>query len=807
MQMKRTLLFRLLLPVLAAVLVCCAAFAEEEAAKKEKGVIAEKPDAFFSWYYSTGSLPAGCETVENSLRISGIYSEKVLKSKTPAPEPEKVILVSVDWKEGDESLSGAVIAAVDGNGAKISLEPSAMKQAGSAVFTLVLESEHYRLETEKTLIVLDPAKTPSFTQTVFNPVFNVVPGSSFTAQNLLNGIASIDYAAFCQERKLPYPDAEVSVEEAETPGLVRNERTGVFTLEEYGVFDLNLKLRIANLRWTLPFRIESEPYSIKGPGFIMPGGQAKYRVTDEDAAAGRRYSWRVEGEGAEIGAQDGILTLSADTRGGQYIKVLLTPDTAPEISMSVLVPEGALPKDLYVLHEAEHGKGKEETEAAAMPLTEKEAGFAVAVPEGTGWKTNISPKRQGGWMFRCIGTGTGGATVVVDVRTDQIYTGFREDDLAALNYYNDNAFPDTVTNLQTKDIRIDGHLAREYLFTATDQTGQATHYGQISYCRNNQCLTARIYTFRQGTDGSGVIPVTMQDLDRIAGEIRYEPDEGTIRMEDAQLTVSPRNGNDVITAGESCALTVEFANPKLISAAKKNNGLIWQVKDAETGKLTDAATVNASSVLIVKKDLERFTQLEVTAISDQFGTSASCTIKATPAAEEVIVEPEMIWWYKKGDNPVYTVKASVKPADIPLSLLTWKVYDEKKLELTMKGDGEAELKVLEGGDNSVTVEGPGKKKALVRIRAVTPVEEITLKAKGEPKPGGKVSYKVTFKPQSNVRKGLSWSLDVDSGIAEIDEDGTVRISPDAQPGTEITVTCTAHGALEPVTATDKLTVQ
>ena len=122
-----------------------------------------------------------------------------------------------------------------------------MQWTGNAVVTFVLESEHYRYETDRELIVLDPEKTPSFTQKVYNPVFNVAPGSTFTAQDLLGGIASVDYLAFCQENRLPYPDTEVKVEETDTPGILYDENSGVFTLEDYGVYDLNLNLRIANL--------------------------------------------------------------------------------------------------------------------------------------------------------------------------------------------------------------------------------------------------------------------------------------------------------------------------------------------------------------------------------------------------------------------------------------------------------------------------------------------------------------------------------------------------------------------------------
>ena len=49
-------------------------------------------------------------------------------------------------------------------------------------------------------------------------------------------------------------------------------------------------------------------------------------------------------------------------------------------------------------------------------------------------------------------------------------------------------------------------------------------------------------------------------------------------------------------------------------------------------------------------------------------------------------------------------------------------------------------------------------------------------------------------------------MDVDESIATITGNGQVRINKSAPVGTVITVTCTAEGAPEPVTATYQLEV-
>jgi hypothetical protein len=808
------LIRRLAVLLVLVLLPVSGAFAEKatetEGILKEKGLPQVNPAAFFSLYFATSHLPEGSEPAERSLRIDRLYPEtSVAGEDGKEPEPEKVTAASVSWKKGGYYLIKAIKVAVDDEGAEISLDPEKMKWTGDTTVTLVLESEHYRYETEQTLTVADADKATLFTQTVFNPVFNITTGTSFTAQDLLGNIVSVTYPAYCQANGFPYPDAEVQVEEAETPGLTRDEDTGILTLENYGVFDLNLDLRIANLRWKLPFRIEAEPYSINGPGFVMPGTTARYRVTDLDAAAGRRYTWSVEGDGVTIDPKDGTLTVPSDVKTDTYIRVVLTPDTDPAINTSVLVPEGVLPKNLYVMHEPETPKETEEesAEKEPVPLTEKEAGFEVAVPEGDNWRTGVSEKRQDGWIFRCVANGTGGATVAVDARTDPITTGFREDDLAAMSFYNENVFPDTVKNLQSRDIRIDGHLAKEYLFTVTDQNGQATHYGQISYCRNNQALTARVFTTRQGATADTLVPVTMKDLDRIAAGIHYRADENTIVREDAQLTVTTKDDAAYVFAGKTLSLSAEFANTELINKSKKNNGITWQIRDASTGEETAAASVNAANVLSVARDLDKVIQLEITAVSDTFGTKASCMILACPMVTELSVEPAEIYWFKGIEKQPVTLKAKIRPEGIPLELLSWIPFNGKTLEVLAGDDGTAIVTGTGDANNSVKVAAPDGTSKVVPVKTVTAVESVELKRSGKPEPGGKVSYSVLFFPARGIADTVKWSLNVGEDIAQINEKGAVLISPDAAPGTVIRVTCRAIGAPEPIIATDEITVE
>jgi len=162
---------RLLAVLLAVVLLPVSfAFAEEkEEIIKEKGVPDVNPAVLFSWYYATAGLPAGSTLAENSLRFGSLYPEKPViggDGKEEEPKGEKVTTATVTWKDGSYFLSKSIQVMVDDEGAEIRLDPERMQWTGNAVVTLVLESEHYRYETDRELTVLDPEKTPSFTQKV-----------------------------------------------------------------------------------------------------------------------------------------------------------------------------------------------------------------------------------------------------------------------------------------------------------------------------------------------------------------------------------------------------------------------------------------------------------------------------------------------------------------------------------------------------------------------------------------------------------------------------------------------------------------
>ena len=80
--------------------------------------------------------------------------------------------------------------------------------------------------------------------------------------------------------------------------------------------------------------------------------------------------------------------------------------------------------------------------------------------------------------------------------------------------------------------------------------------------------------------------------------------------------------------------------------------------------------------------------------------------------------------------------------------------------------------------------------------------------KGEPKAGKTMQLAAELTPAKPNYPKVYWTIDVDSGIASINStNGKLQIKKGVEPGTQITVTCYAHGAPETLQDTMVITVE
>ena len=188
-----------------------------------------------------------------------------------------------------------------------------------------------------------------------------------------------------------------------------------------------------------------------------------------------------------------------------------------------------------------------------------------------------------------------------------------------------------------------------------------------------------------------------------------------------------------------------------------------------------------------------------------FGSTDTLEFTIIPLATKVTAEPAKLTLYAGSDQPA-TVNAEALPENIPPAALSWSSGKKDIIELTDNGDGTAAVKALKAGQDTLTVAEPGGKKAAIKVSVVAPVESIELTVKGKAVPGGTVTVKETLTPKNAGNKTVEWSLDVDESIATVNK-GKVKVAKDVPAGTVITVTCTALGAPEPVSASAVITTE
>jgi len=782
--------FRLLLFLILT--LCLILGAASAADQKKSGELYGDLDGLFSWFYAADSLPAGASLRESGTHLTALYS----KSSTAAsPVMENITACSLDFLSGDEALKNAVVLTVEHKGTinpvtladerylsvDIRINNAALVSPGTAVFRLTLESSSFRCVKDCTLRVFSADEVPSVTPVGGTPQFHLRPGQSLAVSDLVSSLLSEDFKAYSLSNSLPVPYFGAFVS-AVPEGMSSSAGQGTVSVLDFGLYPLELHYYVSNLEWVLPFEVEALSYSVSGPSFLLPGASARYRIIDEDAGASRRFTWAVSGNEAEINPQTGELQVSSSAVPGRPLALTITPESDPPLTTAVVIPAGAV-GDMPELQ------------------IESEKGFQIPVPTSQTWEGVISSTREGGWVARCRTFGFENALVYVDSNVAKIPAGFREDPDAARSYYDQTSFSNNVTNLQQRDLEIDGHPARMITYTLLGD-GQPTHFGEIHYVRNDYRLSFRIYTSKADTPADRVVPVSFNNLERFAAEIHYNEESAPIRQADTALSIAVKDDISVLVAGETYQFSAAFANPDSVRA-DGHSQITWSVTDTVTGTAPENVTISNTGLVTVRRALEAPAEVEITASSEAYGTSASLRVTAVPSAKQISIDPANDLIYLN-DSPV-TYRALTNPDTIPANLISW-TLSGTAAEMTVTEDGAAVLTPVQQGKGTLTAIAPGGRRAELKISVLVPVESISLSRDKEAFPGGKVSYSASVEPNEAGNKKLTWSLDVPSDIAVISKDGKLTIQKSTPVGTQITVTCTAPGAPEPVVATDVLTV-
>lgn len=741
------------------------------------------------WFYLPGTLPDYVRASSSRYRI---FLSPENKYEEIYPDAYSVELVS-----GDESLKNVLVFQpnTDAEGKKtlyLSLDLKKLSKPAEGVFKIRLESRNRYYESEFPVRVLDWNEKPLYE--LMNPTWkmSVAVSGSQRSRYWDSDITGSIIRNHFSEIASAWPD----VDQTRVPGQVYFNLQGEdqeesVQIERYmggetyeflkaGEYTGQMYMDFGNVLLSEEITLTAEPYYIYGSGSVAPGTVQFYSVIDTEEGSGRSYTLSVEGEGVSIDDK-GFLTVAADAAEGSRFVITATPsEKGQAVTFEGIIWNGAMGMCTFDTDDAN--------------------GFRFPLLGGPFVGYQRSEK---GWPISYTNAKRSDAVIVypwtssLDVFAESPETAAQEHS----RYFNE-----IFTNMEIREqeeISLDGHPAFLALCTPKEKGETESGFGFVLYARNKALLVVQIYNEPLRTDAAIICPeLTMNDLEKVAAMIRYNPAEANIALEDGAITVS---GGTAVTAGKKLQLKADFANPEKVNQKNKNNGITWSVAGADGKEAPEGVTIDKKGTLTAPKGITEATKVTVTAAADYFGTGTSVEITVLPPADGITAEPAELTFYL-GEEKTETVKALVSPEAVPPVGILWKAQKEGIVEIVPDDEsGTAIVRALKAGTTGITVTEPGGKKANVKVTVAEPVTAVELKAGGKAVPGGTVTVTAALTPKKPGNPALEWTLDVGEEIATV-SNGKVKISKTAPAGTVITVTCRALGAPQPVEAVLKIEV-
>lgn len=566
---------------------------------------------------------------------------------------------------------------------------------------------------------------------------------------------------------------------------------GMLSLTAGDQTDEYVLYRDGSIRWALSDNITvvfmaAEPgenirlYSISGPERVPAAASAAYTVNE--LAGHRTFTWSAEGEGVTIDPETGVLTVSGTAAADTPFTVTAAPaGDEPPVTMTGFVSSGLFTSESFETYMPSYSRG-------------------FGIPVAASWEA--SEKTEDAEA----------GTVTFHHETDQLICD-QTCSVIRLDHYPEPAAyfgmiseklkaEETYRKPEEKTAEINGTPVYMMCFETEENGTVSGSAGYIYAIRENTILVMAVVC---GKADEYPARITMFDLEAVAGGITFDPEKAPVRREDGELTVSADENRQTVQAGKKIQVSASFANP---GAVKGDNAdaLTWTVTDQETGEAPEGITFDEKGTLSVSKDLTAKKTVVITAASETFGTSASCTVIAVPVIRGIAANPKTVTLYSDSDDSAVIRVTAGEDIGADGLELSWTEKPKRIAEVIPETDGTFTLKALAAGNTTVTFTEAGGKTASVKVSVMRPVQSMKLSSSGNPVPGGTVKAAADIKPGNAGNRKVVWSLDVGEDIATVNDYGRIRISRNAPIGTVITVTCTANGAKEPLVETLQLEV-
>ena len=781
-------------------------------------------DSQWTWFYLPSTVPE--ELLNGRQSPEGIDMYQTSYSGEYGYN-EYADSITVEFVSGDEALRDAIqIAETEvpvyekdqytgtKKGPGYYVDFDRITEPGRAVFHFTCESEHLKYEKDVTLRILSWEEYPLVTRKgAENAVITLGKGDQVSPDRINGALIDVHADeianAIRQEGEELHAGVSIYPEfyDKETGeyvqcgyyavGATNNEESGApidrlfspwqgdlgYVFKEYGVYDVRAGVSMGNIRTEATATVAVLPYRVSCPGAIAPGAAAQVSVTDEEPDSGRTFTLEASGEGITLDQEAGTLTADENAENGTRFTVTATPsDGGYPVVMSGVIADGALGGEKFKLVQAYEG--------FTLPLLSDEDGKYQSGQTHSNRYLSIPADDNAAYKLQQDAV----------LYEQEEFLDREEDARRALEGMSMEGIDITEDVTEA----VNGRPARIVLGKIHPSDGPEYYIGVLAMAVNRYILQFTAYSYTgNGGAPENLPPVTKNDMLLIAEQVQFDPAQASITSEDGAITVAAKNGEQTLSGGKRIQFTAAFANPDRVNKKAKNDTVEWSVEDAETGEAPESIKIDKNGNLSADAKLAEVKKVLVKASSPIFHTETAAEVTVIPQVKKLTTDPAELFFYV-GTDTAQTVRAVLEPDTVPPIGITWTPAKQDVLEITAGEDGTASIRALAAGKFNVAVKEPGGKNCQLKVSVVEPVTAVTLSVKGKSKPGQTVTIAAALEPKNPGNKALEWTTDADESVATINAKGQLKIAKEAQPGTEITVTCRALGAPEPIE--EKITV-
>lgn len=759
-------------------IISCAA----ETNNMRQGICPQLDEYFSQTYYASSTLP------QEVIPGSPLTQSRPLEISDAADQTlpaEFATYCEISFVSGSELLKKALVLNQYGADGRIYLELdyNCLTEPGEALFDITVMSNSYLFRTVKTLRVESfRDHTPFYIQKEGCNI-QIFPGETVSALR-------------ASEKAIRMAEDSTGLSTASWAGTekyknLRSVYASEIITEAYGQYDIEILFSYANVSCMVPVFLQCLPYHIEYSGTPFQGQSIRFMMINDEAGGVVDCKWSVTEGQAEID-DSGLLTIPDDAAVGEKIVVQAVPVSGgTPLEKSIRIQEaGKLFKD------------------CTFKQTAFLEGFSVDLPESEEWTANVVSNADEHYLGYSERISDHKDKEVLEVYMTEI-PDFVEEAEKALAYYDDSysELSEKENGLQMKDVEIQNHPARLALYYVdsprNDGSDAVDHIvgGMISYARDRKVLFLRLNLYNPDEE-----EVTFADLKELIKHISYAPEQAGFREADTDFEIAAEGDQKIIVGGETLNMTVTFSNSDYMNARNKYDKILWSVVDAETGETTEKAKM-ANNILSVSPSLAEETELKVIAQSVAFPElKREYQITAVPRVNKLTVNPSKLQlWAGTGESAEITYETD--PKNLPPERVTVASENEEIVMVKPLGKGKAEIHAVGAGKTTVRVSETGGERVYVPVTVLIPVETLTIKTDRSAKLGDTPKFSAELYPENASNKHVTWSIDVDESIANIWNNGLLKIDANAPKGTEITVTCTAEGAPNPVVETMKIILE